>query len=65
MYKRQLLRRPDAGLDDLWVQADRDPETGVGVLTIEVTADDAAFPVRVRCDELELDLTLNLSLIHI
>lgn len=54
-----LLRRPDAGLDDLWVQADRDPETGVGVLTIEVTADDAAFPVRVRCAELELDLTLN------
>ena len=47
-----LLHRPDAGLDDLFLRADRDPDTGQGTLAVEVGCSAEAFPVRVSCPEL-------------
>lgn len=52
-----LLHRPDAGLDDLWLQADYDPATGAGTLTLQL-GDTASYPVRVRSRELGLDTEL-------
>lgn len=49
-----LLHRPDAGLDDVWVRADRDPSTGHGTLTLEVACTPGAYPVRVASPELGL-----------
>ncbi|MBB1516664.1 DUF4981 domain-containing protein [Tessaracoccus sp. MC1679] len=49
-----VLARPAAGIDDLWLRADFDPETGEGTLMPEVRADAAAFPVTISLDELGL-----------
>ncbi|HQD69404.1 MAG TPA: glycoside hydrolase family 2 TIM barrel-domain containing protein [Ornithinibacter sp.] len=49
-----LLHRPDGGLDDVWLRADRDPVTGRGTLAVELSCDPAAYPVRVACPELGL-----------
>ncbi|QDP97103.1 DUF4981 domain-containing protein [Microlunatus elymi] len=46
-----LLRRPADGIDDYFVHADYDPETGNGILRV-----DADRPGRVAIDELELDV---------
>ena len=53
-----LLHRPDAGLDDVWLRADRDPATGRGTLTVELSCPPEAYPVRVRCPELGLEAEL-------
>ena len=53
-----LLHRPDAGLDDVWLRADRDPATGLGTLTVELTCPPEAYPVRVTCAALGLDAEL-------
>ena len=44
-----LLHRPDAGLDDVWLTADRDPATGRGTLALELACAPGAYPVRVAC----------------
>ncbi|WP_233557970.1 glycoside hydrolase family 2 TIM barrel-domain containing protein [Tessaracoccus antarcticus] len=43
----ELLARPAAGIDDVWLRADFDPETGEGLLIPELVADAAAFPITV------------------
>ncbi len=53
-----LLHRPDAGLDDVWLRADRDPATELGTLTVELTCPPEAYPVRVTCAALGLDAEL-------
>lgn len=52
-----LLHRPAGGLDDVWLHADYDPQTGVGILHPEVDAADEAFPVRLRIPALDVDRT--------
>ena len=47
-----LLHRPDAGLDDVFLRADRDPETGRGTLALEFGCSSEAYPVRVSCVDL-------------
>lgn len=52
-----LLHRPAGGLDDVWLHADYDPQTGVGILHPELDAADDAFPVRLRIPALGVDRT--------
>lgn len=52
-----LLHRPDGGLDDVWLRADRDPETAAGTLDLELRGD-GIYPVRLACPELGLDTTI-------
>lgn len=47
-----LLHRPDAALDDVFLRADRDPDTGRGSLALELRCSPEAYPVRVSCAEL-------------
>ena len=54
-----VLARPAAGIDDVWLRADFDPETGEGTLLPELRAGDAAFPVTVTIDELGLAATFD------
>lgn len=54
-----LLHRPVDGLDDVWLQADRDPETGQGMLRVELRCRDTAYPVQVACPELDLALSIS------
>ncbi len=54
-----VLARPAAGIDDVWLRADFDPETGEGTLLPEVRADDDAYPVTVAIDELGLTATFD------
>lgn len=49
-----LLRRPEAGLDDVWLRADRDPQTGRGTLDLDVRCTPDAYPLTVSCPELGL-----------
>lgn len=49
-----LLHRPTDGLDDVWLQADRDPETGQGTIRVELRCTDNAYPVDLACPELGL-----------
>lgn len=51
-----LLHRPHGCLDDVWAQADFDPDTGAGLLTVQITADEAAWPIAVSAPELGLDV---------
>lgn len=53
-----LLRRPDAGLDDVWLRADRDPQTGRGTLDLEVRCIPDAYPLTVSCPELGLHVEI-------
>ena len=52
----ELLWRPAGGIDDVWLDADYDPETGRGSVRVEVVAPGAA--VRVAIPELGLDEAL-------
>lgn len=47
--------RPAAGIEDVWVHAAYDHETGGGLVTTELRASDAAFPVRLNVPELGID----------
>ncbi|MEH0110347.1 glycoside hydrolase family 2 TIM barrel-domain containing protein [Tersicoccus sp. MR15.9] len=53
-----LRLRPRAGIDDVDLAPDLDPETGTGVLDVTVTAPEDAFPVRLHLPELGVDTTL-------
>ena len=50
------LHRPAGGLEDVWLDADRDPDTGEGSLVPEITATAEAFPVRLRIPALDVDV---------
>ena len=52
-----LLHRPVGALEDVWLDADLDPETSAGTVVPEVRAGAAAFPVRLRVPELGVDVT--------
>ncbi|WP_229070695.1 glycoside hydrolase family 2 TIM barrel-domain containing protein [Actinoplanes sp. DH11] len=52
----QLLRRPAAGIDDIWVRAGYDHH-GHGILQVELRSGPAAWPVRLRVPELGVDVT--------
>ena len=55
IYREVTLQaRPVGGIDDVWVRAGYDD--GAGVLTTELRTADAAFPVRLRVPELQLDI---------
>lgn len=47
-----LHHRPAGRVDDVYARADYDPDTGAGVLEVDVDAPGAAFPVTVRVPEL-------------
>ncbi|BDZ52211.1 beta-galactosidase [Frondihabitans sucicola] len=49
--------RPAGGLDDVWLRTGW--ASGAATLDPEITASDAAFPVRLRIDELGIDVTWN------
>lgn len=53
-----LVHRPAGGLDDVWLRADRDPSTGRGSLEVHLRCADSAYPVRVSCPELDLEVEL-------
>jgi beta-galactosidase len=48
----RLLGRPAAGLDDVWLMADYDPEAGTGSLLPEILAGPEAYPLTVEVPEL-------------
>ena len=52
-----LLARPADGIEDVWLSADFDPETGAGRLHPEIRAEEAAYPVTVRVPELGVEAT--------
>lgn len=52
-----LLARPAGSLDDVWVQADFNHETGAGTITVEVDAAAAAFPLTLKIAELGVNET--------
>ena len=52
----EILHRPVGGLDDVWLRADFDPETGRGALDPEIRADAAAWPVTLRIAELGIEV---------
>jgi len=52
-----LTHRPAGGIEDLWLDADRDPATGEGYVLPELTAGPEAFPVRLRIPDLGVDVT--------
>ncbi|MEA9984946.1 glycoside hydrolase family 2 TIM barrel-domain containing protein [Subtercola sp. RTI3] len=51
-----LQARPVGGIEDVWLRAGFDHTTGRGLLTTELRAGDAAFPVRLRIPELDIDV---------
>jgi beta-galactosidase len=51
-----LQARPAAGIEDVWVRAGYDHESGAGVVTTELRASDRAFPVRLSVPELGIDV---------
>lgn len=53
-----LVHRPEDGLDDVWLRADRDPASGHGTLEVELGCRVTAYPVTVSCPELGLEVRL-------
>ena len=51
-----LQARPVGGLEDVWVRTGFDERTGAGLLSTELRAPDAAFPVRLRVPDLGIDV---------
>lgn len=52
-----LRHRPVGCVDDVWVRTAYTPSSREGRLTVEVRADDTAWPVRVTVPELGVDVT--------
>lgn len=52
-----LVGRPASGIEDVWLRADFDPETGHGLLDPEVVAEPDAYPVHLLVPELDLAVT--------
>ncbi|MEO7589411.1 MAG: glycoside hydrolase family 2 TIM barrel-domain containing protein [Arachnia sp.] len=53
----ELLTRPAAGIEDVWLRADFDPATGEGLLIPELVAADDAFPITVALPGLGVAVT--------
>ncbi|HIX00767.1 MAG TPA: hypothetical protein H9871_11580, partial [Candidatus Nesterenkonia stercoripullorum] len=51
-----LLHRPHGGIEDLWLRTDYDAAHGIGTLMPEVTAAPEAYPIRLSCPELAVDV---------
>ncbi|SER72390.1 beta-galactosidase [Propionibacterium cyclohexanicum] len=51
----ELLKRPEGGLDDVFVVADFDPHTRTGSLAVQLDAEPDAYPVRLSIPELGVD----------
>ncbi len=54
----ELLARPASGIDDLWLRADFDPQTGEGAIIPELTAGAGAWPITISVAALDLAVTL-------
>ncbi|MCD5344904.1 glycoside hydrolase family 2 TIM barrel-domain containing protein [Agromyces sp. S2-1-8] len=52
-----LQARPIGGIDDVWLRTAFDPTTGSGEILPEVVAADAAYPIRLRVPELDVDVS--------
>ncbi|GAA4684679.1 glycoside hydrolase family 2 TIM barrel-domain containing protein [Frondihabitans cladoniiphilus] len=52
-----LQARPVGGLEDVWLDASFDPETGGGCVTSEVRASPDSYPVTVRIADLGVEVT--------
>lgn len=52
-----LQARPKKGLDDVWLRTSY--TAGSGVIDPEITADEAAYPVRLSVPELDVDVVWN------
>lgn len=53
----EVLHRPDHGIDDVWLRADLDPDTGQGLLGVELAT--TGFPVTISCPELGFEQALH------
>ncbi len=53
----ELLARPAAGIDDVWLRADFDPETAAGMIIPELVADAGAWPITIALPELGITTT--------
>ena len=57
IYREVTLQaRPVGGVEDVWVRASFDHRTGAGLVSTELRAAAAAFPVRMRVPELGVDV---------
>ncbi|AXE37232.1 glycoside hydrolase family 2 TIM barrel-domain containing protein [Acidipropionibacterium virtanenii] len=54
-----LEARPVGGLEDVWLRADYDHQTGSGVITPQLSCGDEAFPVRLSVPGLGVDVLWN------
>jgi len=52
-----LLSRPVGALDDVWLDATYNAETGEGIIVPSFSASPSAFPLRLSVPELGIDLT--------
>lgn len=54
-----LQARPQAGIDDVWLRTpfEGTSDSGSGIIDAEITAAPAAYPVRLRVPELDVDVT--------
>ncbi|MEO3942156.1 glycoside hydrolase family 2 TIM barrel-domain containing protein [Paenarthrobacter nicotinovorans] len=52
-----LQVRPNKGIDDVWLRTSY--TAGAGVIDPEITADEAAYPVRLSVPELDVDVVWN------
>lgn len=62
----QVLLRPHAGIDDVWLRADFDPVNGStppgpGALIPEIRAHESAFPITITVPELEVEQVFDSS----
>ncbi|MDO5737151.1 MAG: glycoside hydrolase family 2 TIM barrel-domain containing protein [Propionibacteriaceae bacterium] len=55
----ELLARPAAGIDDVWLRADFDPETAQGMIVPEIVAEASAWPITIAVPELGIATTAN------
>ncbi len=54
----ELLARPAAGIDDLWLRADFDPQSGKGIIVPELIAAADAWPITLSIPALDKAVTL-------
>lgn len=52
-----ILARPRGGITDVWLRSSYDYDSGTGRIDPEIRAAAAAFPVTLRCPELDLAVT--------
>lgn len=54
----ELLARPAAGIDDVWLRADFDPETAEGMIIPELIADAGAWPITISVPRLGVSVSM-------